>query len=273
MKFILRKGNERMRLEDKVVVVTGSSAGLGEQICYEAAKEGAIVVTCARRINLIGKVKERCMELSGKPAYAFQLDVSDPTSVDSFYHHLQEEVGRIDILVNNAGFGLFEEFIKFDLEKARQMFEVNILGMMVLTQKAAIQMAEQKSGQIINIASMAGKMATAKSAVYSATKYAVMGFSNALRLEMKPYNVKVMTVNPGPIATNFFDKADPSGEYLQAVDLFVLQPEKLARQITRGMICHRREINKPLVMEVAALFYYLFPNVGDFLAGGIFNKK
>lgn len=70
-----------MNLENKVVVVTGGSAGLGEQICYEAAKRGAIVVTCARRTNLIGKVKEQCMELSGKEAYAFQLDVANPESV------------------------------------------------------------------------------------------------------------------------------------------------------------------------------------------------
>lgn len=72
-----------MDLTDKVVVVTGGSAGLGEQICYEAAKRGAIVVTCARRINLIGQVKEHCSELSGKAAYAFQLDISDPDSVES----------------------------------------------------------------------------------------------------------------------------------------------------------------------------------------------
>jgi len=71
-----------MNLENKVVVVTGGSAGLGEQICYEAAKRGAIVVTCARRTNLIGKVKEQCMELSGKEAYAFQLDVANPESVE-----------------------------------------------------------------------------------------------------------------------------------------------------------------------------------------------
>lgn len=262
-----------MKLENKVVVVTGSSAGLGEQICYEAAKEGAIVVTCARRINLIGKVKEQCMELSGKPAYAFQLDISDPDSVDRFYHRLQEEVGDVDVLVNNAGFGIYEEFIKFDLQKARDMFEVNVLGMMFLTQKVAIQMAERKVGHIINIASMAGKMATPQSTIYSATKFAVLGFSNALRLEMKAHNVGVTTVNPGPIATEFFDKADPTGNYLESVGLFVLQPDRLAKTIVRNTLRPRREINKPGIMEVAAHFYTLFPHIGDFLAGGIFNKK
>lgn len=124
-----------MDLTDKVVVVTGSSAGLGEQICYEAAKRGAIVVTCARRINLIGQVKERCIELSGKEAFAFQLDIADPDSVEAVIGKISEEVGDVDVLVNNAGFGLFNDFVSFDLDVARKMFEVNVLGMMYFTQK------------------------------------------------------------------------------------------------------------------------------------------
>ncbi|MGM0124203.1 short chain dehydrogenase/reductase family oxidoreductase [Enterococcus sp. AZ194] len=262
-----------MDLENKVVLVTGGSAGLGEQICYEAAKKGAIVVTCARRIQLLGKVKEQCTQLSGREAHAFQLDVSDPTSVFSLLEKVQAEVGPIDVLVNNAGFGIFEDFLTFDLEKARNMFEVNILGMMTLTQQVAIQMAENRQGHIINVASMAGKMATAKSTVYSATKFAVLGFSNALRLEMKPFNVSVTTVNPGPIRTEFFDKADPSGDYLDKLGLIVLEPQKLAQSIVRAMQRPRREINQPAVMEIAARFYTLFPQLGDYLAGGIFNKK
>ena len=88
----------------------------------------------------------------------------------------------------------------------RNMFEVNVLGMMVLTQQVAIQMAEQKHGHIINVASIAGKIATPKTAVYSATKFAVLGFSNALRLELKPLGINVTTVNPGPIETAFLTK-------------------------------------------------------------------
>ncbi|HFD1648670.1 TPA: SDR family NAD(P)-dependent oxidoreductase, partial [Enterococcus faecium] len=149
----------------------------------------------------------------------------------------------------------------------------NILGMMVLTQKFAIDMAERRQGHIINIASMAGKMATAKSTVYSATKFAVLGFSNALRLELKPLGVAVTTVNPGPIETDFFDKADPSGSYLEKVGQIVLEPAKLAKMIVRNMRHPKREINQPFILEVASKFYTLFPTIGDYLASGIFNKK
>lgn len=260
-------------LTDKVVVVTGGSAGLGEQICYEAAKKGAIVVVCARRINLIGKVKEACEELSGKSAFSFQLDIADPENVETVFAKIKSEVGPIDVLVNNAGFGIFENFMDIDLAIARNMFEVNVLGMMVFTQKVAIHMAERGTGHIINVASMAGKMATAKSTVYSATKFAVLGFSNALRLELKPLGISVTTVNPGPIQTEFFDKADPSGDYLASVDIFVLEPNKLAKEIVRAMGSCKREINRPRIMEGAYRFYTLFPHLGDFLAGGILNKK
>ncbi|MGM0212721.1 SDR family NAD(P)-dependent oxidoreductase [Enterococcus sp. AZ109] len=262
-----------MNLTNKVVVVTGGSAGLGEQICYEAAKRGAIVVTCARRIQLIGQVKERCMELSGKDAFAFQLDISDPSSVDSVLEKIAEEVGSVDVLVNNAGFGLFKDFFEFDFETTRRMFEVNVLGMIYFTQQIALDMVARKKGHIFNVASMAGKMATTKSTIYSATKFAVLGFSNALRLELKPAGVYVTTINPGPIDTEFFDKADPSGNYLASLGNIVLDPEKLAKAIVKRMGEPTREINRPRVMEAASRLYTLFPHIGDFLAGSIFNKK
>lgn len=262
-----------MKLNNKVVVVTGGSTGLGEAICYEAAKQGAIVIVCARRKEQIEKVSEICQQLSQQPSFAYPVDVSDAKSIQALVTKIQQKVGTVDVLVNNAGFGIFEDFLSFDLEQARQMFEVNFFGMLYLTQALAIDMVEQKQGQIINIASMAGKMATPKSTIYSATKFAVLGFSNALRLELKPHHVQVTTVNPGPIKTTFFDQADPSGEYLDKIDWFVLDPQKLAKLIVNNMIRPKREINRPYAMSFAARCYDLFPTIGDYLAGGLFNKK
>ena len=262
-----------MRLKDKVVLVSGASGGLGEQICYEAAKQGAIVIACARRFPLVQQVKEKCRKISQRPAFAYEVDVANPDSIEQLVENVKTEIGTVDVLVNNAGFGYFEDFLSFDMQTTRQMFEVNVLGMMLLTQKLAIEMLAQQQGHIINIASMAGKMATPKTAVYSATKFAVLGFSNALRLELKPFNIHVTTVNPGPIQTEFFDKADPKGDYLSNVEAFVLYPQKLAEQIVKQMLRPKREINRPIVMEVAAKFYQLFPHLGDYLASGLFNKK
>ncbi|WP_297077684.1 SDR family oxidoreductase [uncultured Enterococcus sp.] len=262
-----------MKLKGKVVFVTGASGGLGKKICYEAAKQGAIVVACARRIDELTKVKQTCMSLSKQQAFCYQLDVANPEQVDQVLHAVALEVGPIDVLVNNAGFGVFDEFVSFDFDTTRRMFEVNVLGLMYITQKIAAEMVRVQKGSIINIASIAGKIATPKTAVYSATKFAVLGFSNALRLELKPFGIHVTTVNPGPMETNFFNTADPSGNYVKGVKPFLSSPEVLAKKIVRTMTRPKREINQPKVMNTAAKAYTLFPRIGDFLAGGIMNKK
>lgn len=260
-------------LNNKVVFITGASTGLGEKIAYEAAKKGAIVVVSARRKELLLQVQATCEKYSGKKAYAFPMDVSDPEQVKQVITEIYQTVGVVDVLVNNAGFGHFEEALSFDMDIAERMFRVNVLGLMYVTQLVAIEMAERQHGHIINIASQAGKMATPKSAVYSASKFAVLGYSNALRLELKPLNIFVTTVNPGPIETNFFSIADEGGTYLEKVGQYVLDAEIVASRIVALMGTARRELNMPALLEVAGKFYTLFPRIGDYLAGTIFNSK
>lgn len=153
------------------------------------------------------------------------------------------------------------------------MFDTNVLGLIQLTQLILPQMQARKAGHIINIASQAAKIATPKSTVYSATKYAVLGFSNALRLELMPDKIYVTTINPGPIATNFFDVADKSGNYLETVGKLVLQPEKVARKTVQIMGTKRREINLPFVMNIATRLYQVMPQVIEFFGKGAFLKK
>src|SRR5690606_13325587 len=111
---------------------------------------------------------------------------------------------------------------------------------------------ERGSGAIVNIASIAGKMATAKSAAYSATKHAVLGFTNALRQELHGTGVRVMAVNPGPVATGFFDVADPGGEYANRVSRFMVTPERVARAALDGLARGKAEVNVPSWLGAAA---------------------
>ena len=260
-------------LNNKVVFITGASAGLGKQIAYESALKGATVIVTARRTDKLEEVKETCEKLSGKSAYYFHLDVSDPEEIDEVLTKTTEKIGSIDILVNNAGFGHFEEFQTVDLDIAEKMMRVNVMGMMYASQFAAIHMAKKEEGHIINICSMSGKIATPKSTIYSASKFAVLGFSNALRLELKPLNVGVTTVNLGPVETNFFDIADKSGQYLEKIGGTVLNPKTVARKVVELMGTGKRELNMPKVMEFGSRLYVLFPTIGDYLAGNLFNKK
>lgn len=261
-----------MNLADQVVVVTGGSSGLGKAIGLEAARRGATVVFLARRQALLGQAQAEASAFSGKPAYAYALDVADPTAVQAVVAKIHETLGRVDVLVNAAGFGHFADALDTPMPLVEKMMRTNVLGTMYMTQLVGRKMIAAHRGHIINIASMAGKMATPKSAIYSATKFAVVGYSNGLRLELRPYDVHVTTVNPGPIATGFF-KAAGALDYLKSVDAIVLDPQKLAKRIVNAFHRPVREINAPAVMAVAATGYTLFPHLGDWLAGGVFNRK
>ncbi len=261
-----------MMNQHPTVVISGGSSGLGKAIGLEAAKQGATVVFLARRREKLRQAQAEASTLSGRPAYAFPVDVADPVAIEATVDQIHETVGPVDILVNAAGFGHFETAFDTDMQVVARMFRVNVLGMMYLTKLLGRDMVTRQQGQIINIASMAGKMATPKSAIYSATKFAVLGYSNGLRLELKPFGVKVTTVNPGPIATNFFSEANAL-DYLASVSWLVLDPDKLARRIVATFGRPVREINAPWFMNLGADFYTLFPHLGDWLAAGMFNKK
>lgn len=261
------------RLKGKVVLITGATGGLGEQIAYAAAKRGARVVVTGRRLDRLQEVRRRCQELSGVLSLAYQLDVTDFAQVKEVLEQVRREAGPVQVLVNNAGFGLFAEALETDQAITEEMFKVNVLSLINLSREVAREMQQAGGGHIINIASQAGKTATPKSAVYAATKFAVRGYSNALRLELYPHGIAVTTVNPGPIRTDFFSKADADGSYLAKLGRWVLDPVRVAEKIADCMLTGRRELNLPKAMELAYRFYVLFPRLGDFLTRKLFNWK
>ncbi|MGX6961176.1 SDR family NAD(P)-dependent oxidoreductase [Vagococcus xieshaowenii] len=261
------------RLEGKTVLITGASSGLGEQLAYSAAKEGAILILCARREDKLVTITQQCTQLSGKEATYYLMDITDYEMTELVLDRMIRRFTKIDVLINNAGFGLFREFLSFEMETAEKMFQVNVLGLMHLTKKIANHMVTQEQGHIINIGSQGGKIASPKSSVYSATKFAVIGFSNALRLELKPKGVIVTTINPGPIKTNFFDIADETGNYLDSIGKLAIDPSVLSKKIVNLIGKNKRELNTPKIMEVASRMSSLFPKLSDILTVSLFNKK
>ena len=261
------------RLKGKTVLITGASSGLGEQIAYEAARQGASVILTARRSDRLQAIAEHCRELSGAEAWMYQMDLGNPEQVAKVLDTLIKDTSRIDVLVNNAGFGLFAAAVDTPDGITEQMFRVNVLSLIQVTRRIAAEMQKAGSGHVINIASQAGKTATPKSAVYAATKFAVRGYSNALRLELKPFGVKVTCVNIGPMRTEFFDHADPEGSYLTKIARWVLDPKDVAKKVVDCMLTERREINLPRMMEIGARLYVLFPRLGDYLTSTLFNRK
>jgi short-subunit dehydrogenase len=262
-----------LKLAGKHIVITGASAGVGEKIAYEVAKRGATPILLARSEEKLKEIASDIRSNYQVPCYYYRLDVSDLTAVESVFTHLFHELKTVDVLVNNAGFGVFRNVEDIDLAEMKKMFEVNVFGLIACSKIALSHMAKRKTGHIINIASQAGKIATPKSSVYAATKHAVLGFTNSLRMEAAQSGVYVTAVNPGPMKTNFFDIADTSGNYVKNVERYMLDAEEVARRVVDIMLTPTREVNLPRWMNIGSKLYQLFPTFVEKVGGKAFYQK
>lgn len=248
------------------ILITGASGGIA-QAMVPLLKDDFLI--------LLGRNAAKMEDLYAAHAnkVIFELDITKEADLQALVEKIYLDYGKIDVLVNNAGYAIYDDFENFSDQQVRDMFDVNLFALMSLCRSVGKQMKAIKSGHIINIVSMSGKIASAKSSVYSATKFAALGFSNTIRLELAPYNVGVTTVNPGPVATGFFDLADPDGSYQKSVRAFLISPEKVAVKIVEIMGSKKREINLPFALQAASKFYTLFPSIADFFAKKVFNYK
>jgi short-subunit dehydrogenase len=178
----------------KVALITGGSSGIGEATARELNSRGFTVYAAARRLEQM-----RTLETEG--IHVLPLDVTDEVSIQNCVDTILNREGRIDVLVNNAGYGSYGAVEDVPIEEARRQFEVNIFGLARLTQLVLPTMRENRFGKIINITSIGGKIYTPFGAWYHATKHALEGWSDALRIELAPFNVDVVIVEPGGIKT------------------------------------------------------------------------
>lgn len=258
-----------MVLKDKVVVITGASSGIGALTAQMLSKRGAIPILIARSEN---KLKETAAGIPGVFGL-FTCDVRDAEGVKETFAQIISAYGRIDILLNNAGYGKFAAFTEMECDEFDDMMDVNYMGIVRCTKAVVPHMLERGSGQIVNVASMAGKIGTAKSVAYSATKHAVLGFTNALRQELRKSGIIVSAVNPGPIATDFFKTADPSGNYQKNVARMMMTPEHVSSKIVKVMESGREEIDLPGIAGFGIRLYGLFPRLADKLTYNTMNRK
>lgn len=180
----------------KVIIITGASSGIGKSTALQLIQEGHIVYGVARRIE---KMKD-LVDAGGK---AVAIDVTDHEQVHTEIKKIIEIEGGIDVLVNNAGYAVYGPVEEISYEKAKRQFDVNLFGLAEVTKAVLPTMRSQKSGTIINISSVGGKIYTALGAWYHATKHALEGWSDCLRLEVQPFGIDVVLVEPGAIKTEF----------------------------------------------------------------------
>ncbi|WP_127532629.1 SDR family NAD(P)-dependent oxidoreductase [Paenibacillus kobensis] len=258
-------------VKGRTIVITGASSGLGLLSASKLAERGANVVVTGRNMS---KLKAAVDALPGEKSFRlYSLDVTDAEATAETLERIWREMNGIDVLVNNAGFGYFEKFVDAPIAHFEQMMDTNYMGAVRCTKAVLPHMLRRGSGQIVNIASIAGKLGTPKSTGYAASKHAMLGFTNALRQELRGTGIIVSAVNPGPFETPFFQTADPSGTYVKGLKALMMKPERVADAVVRVIERRKAEIDLPGWASIGVKLYQLFPRMSDRIAGGWLNKK
>jgi NADP-dependent 3-hydroxy acid dehydrogenase YdfG len=216
-------------LQGKACVVTGATSGIGEATALRLVQAGAAVAVAGRRADRLDALVQR-IDGDGGRAVAIPTDVTEEDEARALIERAASELGRLDVLVNNAGVMLLGPVEGADTEEWRRMVNVNVLGLLYCTHAALPIMREQGGGHIVNISSVAGRIARAGTAVYNATKWGVGAFSEALRQEVLYSGIRVTVIEPGMVETELADHVS----------------NPLAREAIKRM---REEMKSPLQAE------------------------
>jgi NADP-dependent 3-hydroxy acid dehydrogenase YdfG len=221
-------------IENKVAIITGASSGIGFATALALSKAGAKVAIGARRTDMLSVLEKKIKENGGE-VYSQKLDVTKKNECSSFVDNVLKKWGTVDILVNNAGLMPLSFFKNLKIDEWDQMIDVNIKGVLYCTGAVVTHMLEKKSGHIINISSVAGRIVFPAGSVYCATKHAITAFSEGLRQELSVRkNIRVTCIEPGVVATeltNTITDESLQGFVENAKKMESLQAEDIANAI------------------------------------------
>ena len=191
-----------MAEQRETALVTGASSGIGRETAIKLAKNGFAVIAAARR-------KERLVEIADQVQgiTPVQVDLSQPEDTEKFCNYLAQLTTPVSVLINNAGYSIRGALEDVSTEAARRLFEVNLFALMRVTQACLPAMRHQRKGIIVNLSSIVGKFTFPGSGVYAASKHALEAITDAMRMEVEPLGIRVVTIRPGPINTEFNDAA------------------------------------------------------------------
>jgi len=225
-----------------VALITGASRGIGQSIALKFAQEGLRVALTARSESSLRETARRIQEAGGEEPLIIPADLRNIKQITEIAKRVVSKWGKIDVLVNNAGIGYLKPFLQLSVDEFREMLDVNITAVFVLTQSVVPHMIDQKTGTIINIASLAGKNGFKTGTGYGASKWALRGFAQSLMLEVREHDIRVVTIFPGSVDTRFGSGESPTGtppaNKMQAGDIaqaaftaYIMPPRTMVSEI------------------------------------------
>ncbi|KZE52476.1 oxidoreductase [Brevibacillus parabrevis] len=255
----------------RVVVITGASGGLGQALTRLHLDKGDLVIAASRK-----PVNHESLSISSpnrERLFSYALHVENNEDVRRFAAWVHVRFGTCDILYNNAGVAVFEPLVDMTIDELEETLRTNISGVMYTTRAFLPMMLDHHQGHIVNIASLAGQVATAKASVYAASKAAVIRFSEGLQHELAGSGVHVTCALPGPIDTPFLEKADRTGAYRSKVARYLLSPDDTARLIYKAVEKKRSEVAMPSRLKMLSVLYSLLPQRLKQLVSPLLNRK
>jgi short-subunit dehydrogenase len=253
-------------LKDKVVIITGASQGIGRATAYEFAQWGSKVVLAARNAKELEQA-QKTIQSSGGQALSIPTDVQVEKQVHQLVQKALETWGRIDVLVNNAGTTHHGPFAEMPLDDIRSMVETNLMGAMFCIKEVLPHFHVFGQGHIVNISSILGKRGVPNQAVYAATKFALVGFSEGLRCEEASRNITVTTFCPSSVSTEMNRLVSlhdhPLKQFIRRQ--FIYTPEAVARKIVRATRLRQREVVLTLPAKIIVRMNQFCPKLLDFL--------
>ena len=259
-----------MSFSGKVVLITGASSGIGRAASIQFAKEGADVILVARRREKLDQIDKELKKFNVSTLVCV-CDVSDKSQVKKMSKTVLEKYESVDILVNNAGFAIYGSVSNLTIEDIESQMETNYLGMVYCIKNFLPLMIKKKSGHIVNVASVAGSFGLPGIAPYCATKFAMLGFSEGLKQEIKETGVGVTVVSPIMVRTNFFDH--PSFEKMPKYSPTSINAESVAGAILKASNSPRLEIIVPSVVRLVVWLKSTFPYLINPILGSAFKKQ
>jgi len=251
-----------VELRGKVAIVTGAGSGIGLETAKAFGRTGCRVAVCDRREDLLESACEQllgCADGGADEVLAVVTDVSDERQVRGFVEAVAGRWGHVDILVNNAGYGMHKPFLKMSVEEIRGQMETNYLGAVHATKAALQHMVFDRSGHIINVASVVAKLPMPNSGAYAATKAALDSLSLTLRAELSEHGIAVTTVYPTATRnTNFFKTSGSPVEHSPA-RFFMKEPAKVASAVVGAAKSPRAEVHVGAQTRILPVLRALFP--------------
>jgi short-subunit dehydrogenase len=232
----------------KVAIVTGASSGIGRAIALDLASRGTTVIAAARRKEMLDEVVAKCRQRA-PASEAVPTDVQDRSAVESLVRGAIERHASVDVLVNNAGISMRKHVTRLSVEDVERVMNVNFMSMVYATLAVLPSMIERKQGHIVNISSIAGRIGSPRESAYSASKWAMSGFTEVLAGDLDKTGVKLHVIYPGPIDTEIWSKVEEPAAYRGKL----YPPERVAAGVRECLEQGKFEIFVPKQLGFAAL--------------------